>query len=172
MWISKIKKIIPIEINIPEPAQIYTIKSIASQIRHISDPGSYTGVSGFSLEEIAFLFNNSTSLIYARIVSNDGIEQILRFNDYLREGYLIFDNDKLNIQSPNMPRGMWLKDILFLHLGKISIVFNNNLDKENIKYKDFIKQISQKQRTAITREGDYIITDWDNIDWEVINWIE
>ena len=171
-WVANLRRITPIkEIVIPEPVTIYTYHTILPQVRLHENPEPFTGVKGYRLWDIVSIFSR-TSSVTIRLVSKDGLEQIIDFQEYLRDAVLVVEGDVFSIQSPSMPSGMWLKDIMLIEVNAMAVFFYRNIDRENNeKYREFIERASRRDRTAYSLAGRMEITDWEELRWESITFV-
>lgn len=173
-WISDITMISPIsQVVVPEPFNIYPIHTILTQLRRYNNPKQFPGINGYRMLDLVTLFSN-TSHVMVRIVSKDGMEQFLDFNKYLKNAYLGFDDNKVfSVYAPEMPTGMWQKDIMLIQVGGNVVVFYSDVDFKNSKaYQDFIKLVNQRPRTATFKNKTQKINNWENLKWEEILFIQ
>ena len=166
-WVSNLKYVIPI-LEIPKYQFLYAMpfKKLEDHLNLITDPEPFKNVQGYSVNAIinVFLYEFNE---YVTFTSRDGISQTLSIDNYLKNAFLIIDNGNYNLQSPEMPYGMWLKNLLFMEMRGVVLVFTENVDFKNDKgYLDFIKFLSSEPRTRQTPRGYYNETDYDNLDWE------
>ena len=166
-WVAGLQRITPIkEIVIPEPVTIYPYHTALSHVRLQENPAPFVNVKGYRLWDIISMFTNTSSVV-VRIVSKDGLEQILDFNVYLHDAILAVDDGKFSIQSPSMPSGMWLKDIMLIEVNAMAVIFYRGIDRENNEmYREFVERISRRNRTAHSLAGIMEITNWENFRWE------
>ena len=172
-WIANLHRITPIkEIVITEPVNIYPYHTIINRIRLHDNPKPFVNVKGYKLNDIVTYFTR-TSDIYIRLVSKDGLEQILPYSTYFNDAYLIVDNDKFSIHAPDMPTGMWQKDIMLIDVNGNNVFFYKDIDKENNQsYKNFIELINGKERKAYYLDYSHIITNWKDLKWEELQYIQ
>jgi hypothetical protein len=157
---------------IVEPTQIITCFTILDKIRLIADPAPFTGVRGYRFRDILRYFD-ADSRVDVRIVSIDGMEQTLPFIDYYQNAVLVVDGDRYNVQSPDMPNGMWQKDVMLIDIAGDVIFFYKQVDTEkNKSYLEFIELISQRERMKHTADGMEIIKNWKEIRWENVLYIK
>jgi hypothetical protein len=157
---------------IVEPTQIITCFTILDKIRLIVDPAPFTGVRGYRFRDILRYFD-ADSRVDIRIVSIDGMEQTLPYLDYYQNAVLVVDGDRYNVQSPDMPNGMWQKDVMLIDIAGDVIFFHKQVDTEkNKSYLEFIELISHRERMKHTADGIEIVTNWKDIRWEKVQVIK
>jgi len=171
-WISDITNITFTQLYIiKEPKFIYPYHTITSNLRLYTDPAPFVGIKAYKLWDLISRFAR-TSNVNVRIVSKDNFEQVLNFNDYLKNAYLAVDENKFSIYAPEIPTGMWQKDILLIQIDSTIIVFYHNIDTQSEAYQNLIKLASKKERTQSNINGSNAIYNWENLKWENIIFIQ
>ena len=59
------------------------------------------------------------------LIARDGISHRLDFETYLNSGFLIRDDKGYNLQSPDMPIGMWIKNLAYIQFFDRAIIFRD-----------------------------------------------
>lgn len=108
--------------DIPFPHTIYFAEPILlnTQIRDELPP--FVEVSGYTFSEIvseAFPFLKDEILI----VGKDGVKHSLDYDKYLKNAVLIKTGESFDLKSPDMPAGMWIKDLAYVQLFDVAVVF-------------------------------------------------
>jgi hypothetical protein len=88
----------------------------------IDDPEPFKGVKGVFLKDLlaaAFPMMQEEFLCVGR----DGVSHQLDFDQYLANAVLIVQNGGFQLRSPDMPAGMWIKDIAFIQFFDRAIIF-------------------------------------------------
>ena len=171
-WIAGIEGIREVsEMPFLIPNRVYPYHTILEQVRLHVNPAPFVDVRGYRVRDIVRLLSNDAD-IDVRLVSKDGIEQILSFKDYFYNAILAIEGESYNILSPDMPTGMWLKDVMIIDFNQIVIFFHKNIDKENnFKYQDFMKLLSGRDWTVRSKYERAILTDLEELTWENVVFI-
>ncbi len=125
-WIQDISIIRTESISdIPFPHTIYFAEPIIlnTQIRDELPP--FVKEIGYTFSEIvseAFPFLKDEILI----VGNDGVKHSLDYDKYLKNAVLIKIGDSFDLKSPDMPAGMWIKDLAYVQLFDVAVVFKHH----------------------------------------------
>jgi hypothetical protein len=107
---------------VPPPAQIFIWDSVSSKLELILEPAPFVKISGYTFDEImrkVFRLDEGSVVI----VSRDGLKSRLEYPRHLKGSVLekTADND-LNLKSPVIPAGMWLKDIVYIQCGPYAVL--------------------------------------------------
>jgi len=177
-WVSHITEIREkAELVFQEPERIYPFHSVLNQTRLYINPLPFENVRGHRLTDILSILNNKQNG-YIRIVTIDGIEQTLPLESYLKNAIMTVENSDENvstysIQCPDIPSGMWLRNIMLLQVNEGIVFFFSNVDKvANRQYRNFIEFVSKKNRVAHTDSGTYEVTNWESLNWQEILYIQ
>ena len=111
--------------DIPFPHTIYFAESILlkTQIRDELPP--FVKVTGFTFTEImsqAFPFLKDDVLV----VGKDGVKHNLDYDKYLKNAVLVKNGDSFDLESPDMPAGMWIKDFAYVQLFDVAVIFQHH----------------------------------------------
>jgi len=165
-WIGKLQSITFLKkTDFTLPERIYPYHTVLDQIRL-----HYTPVRGYKFTDIfRVLDKNATGLV--KLIATDGFEHTLQVA-YFKNAYLLIDEDgSFSLYGSDIPSGMWLKNIMFIHLASKSMFFYENIDKEyNIKYKEFVEMVSISDN-YVTYPSKRKIKDWDTVDWQAISFV-
>jgi hypothetical protein len=107
---------------VPPPAQIFIWDSLESKLQLSSNPPPFTRISGFSFDDVMRkIFRMDEGSVV--IASRDGLKSRLEYPRHLRGSVLekTADNE-LNLKSPVIPAGMWLKDIVYIQCGPYAVL--------------------------------------------------
>jgi len=124
-WIQDISTIKTESISdIPFPHTIFFAETILlnTQIRDELPP--FVKVNGYTFSEVmfqAFPFLKDEILV----VGKDGVKHSLDFDKYLKNAVLIKDGDSFDLKSPDMPAGMWIKDLAYIQVFDVAMIFQN-----------------------------------------------
>ena len=123
-WISHIRYVIPIKsVETYEFQYEKPISEVTGMLSLLTNPGPFTGVQGYSVSDFVKLFIADFKGS-VKFTSRDGIFQTLSMENYLKNAYLIVDKGNFNLQSPDMPTGMWQKNISMIEINGIFINFD------------------------------------------------
>lgn len=125
-WIQDISTIKTESISdIPFPHTIYFADPILlnTQIRDELPP--FVKVKGYTFPEImfqAFPFLKDEVLV----VGKDGVKHSLDYHKYLKNAVLIKTGDSFDLKSPDMPAGMWIKDLAYAQIFDVAVIFQSH----------------------------------------------
>ncbi|MDA3813074.1 MAG: molybdopterin-dependent oxidoreductase [Candidatus Cloacimonetes bacterium] len=158
--------------DIPFPHTIYFAEAILrnTQIRDELPP--FVKVNGYTFPEImasAFPFLKDEVLI----VGKDGVKHSLDYEKYLKNAVLVINGDSFDLKSPDMPAGMWIKDLAYVQLFDVAVIFQNHftsLTEVNsiLNWNNFPDEVilhlgenAEKQSSnAKFNTGNWIKTEW------------
>lgn len=126
-WIQGITSITTEKANkMPLPHTLFVAEQIISKLEVISEPKPFTNVQGyFFIDLVSGIFPMLQSEFL--LVGIDGVSHKLDFEKYLKNAVLIIDEDKLNLQSPNMPAGMWIKNLTYIQMFDRAVFFKDKI---------------------------------------------
>jgi hypothetical protein len=124
-WIQGIAEIATEKSNeMPLPHTLFTAESITKNMKLISDPDPFKDVQGlFFIKLVENVFPVLQGDFF--LLSADGVSHKLDIDKYLKNAVLIFDDGKYNLQSPDMPGGMWIKNLAYIQLFDRVIFFKD-----------------------------------------------
>ena len=106
-----------------EPERNYSAQVIFEQMRLYTDPEPFENIHAYRFADI-FRVTSIRNVGYVRLVSSDGLEQVLDYSDYLENAYLVLEEGKYSLRSTDMPSGMWIKDIGLIQTDEVKIIFS------------------------------------------------
>ncbi len=125
-WIQDISTIKTESISdMPFPHTIYFAEPILLNTRIRDELPPFVKVSGYTFSEImsqAFPFLKDEMLI----VGKDGVKHSLDYDKYLRNAVLITNGDSFDLKSPDMPAGMWIKDLAYVQIFDVAVIFQSH----------------------------------------------
>ena len=125
-WIQDISTIKTETIsNIPFPHTIYFAEPILFNTKIRNELPPFVNVIGYTFPEImsqAFPFLKDEILV----VGKDGVKHSLDYDKYLKNAILIKVGNSYDLKSPNMPAGMWIKDIAYVQTFDVALIFQNH----------------------------------------------
>ncbi|MCK5050605.1 MAG: molybdopterin-dependent oxidoreductase [Candidatus Cloacimonetes bacterium] len=172
-WIQDISTIKTESISdTPFPHTIYFAESILlnTQIRDELPP--FVNVSGYTFLEImsqAFPFLKDEILI----VGKDGVKHSLDYDKYLKNAVLIKNGDSFDLKSPDMPAGMWIKDLAYIQVFDVAVIFQyhftslsevNDLLNWNSFPEEVILHFEKKTNKQNSNEK-FNIENWSKAEW-------
>lgn len=109
------------------------------------------------------------------VVGKDGVRHLLDYQKYLKNAVLVANEGAFTLQSPDMPAGMWIKNIAYVQQFDRAIFFKSHfknlnklaqlLDWQNVPAK--IKIIAENETQEINSK-----TGFDNSKWEDVKCIK
>lgn len=121
-WVRGISKIYLEEfIPIPSPQKIYTWEAVYSGILG-KKATTFNNTKGYNIDDLmhSYFRMDSGSVVF---VSRDGLKARYDYAKHLK-GSVIDDSvdSTLNLMSPILPHGLWLKDIVYIQSGPYAII--------------------------------------------------
>jgi len=110
--------------ELQNPEIVFIAERILQKKPIQKEPEPFKNVSGYFLKELfetVFPLQTGEYLI----IGKDGVRHTLDYNDYLSKSVLIHENGKYDFKSPQMPAGMWLKEIAYMQKDEIGVLFIN-----------------------------------------------
>ncbi|KQC07654.1 MAG: hypothetical protein APR54_05770 [Candidatus Cloacimonas sp. SDB] len=142
-WIRNISRIIiETEEEMDHPDIIFLAEKILQRKPLRTNPEPFEDVTGYYFKDIieeVFPFSEGEYLLIAQ----DGIRHKLDYDNYLKKASLIMSDGNLALQSPQMPAGMWIKDITYIQKEETAIVFINEISE----WKDLHKLLGWKENS-------------------------
>ena len=122
-WIRDIARfIIEEKSELYDPEMIFIAENILNRMPLQTDPEPFTDVTGYFCRELLDEVFPTLDGEYL-LVAKDGVRHTLEFNNYLSKAALINGDGKYSFQSPQMPAGMWIKDLAYIQKDEIGIIF-------------------------------------------------
>jgi hypothetical protein len=127
-WIQGIVSITTEQENdMPVPYTLFIAEKIIEDIEIIPDPEPFKNMQGFFfIDLVAAKYPMLQGEFW--LVSADGVSHKLDFEKYLRNAVIIVDEGKYNLQSPDMPGGMWIKNLAYIQMLDRAIFFKDKLN--------------------------------------------
>ena len=117
-WIRNISKVVLEDFRpAPRPKKIHSMELILSRLTQVQDPAPFVGISAYRFEDILRKLGagRRSDVI---LISRDGFKLGLKYPDDLRGAVLEAGDEGFNLKSPQIPGGMWVKDIIYIQAGK------------------------------------------------------
>ncbi len=172
-WIQDIRNIKTEFIsNIAFPHTIYFAESILEKTQIRDELPPFVKVSGYTFIEImseVFPFLKDEVLL----VGKDGVKHSLDYEKYLKNAVLIENENSFDLKSPNMPAGMWIKDLAYVQIFDVAVVFQKHFGslvevKNLLNWNSFptevilhFDNISKKQSS----KDNFNTGNWNRVEW-------
>ncbi|MCF7920312.1 MAG: molybdopterin-dependent oxidoreductase [Candidatus Cloacimonetes bacterium] len=128
-WVRNIKQI-KVE-DSPEflrPDIVFLAEPVLTTIELTEEPEPFQKVSGYFFPQLLTEFFPELSGLYL-LIGKDGITHQLEYEDYLSKAVLVKTDSGYILQSPQMPGGMWLKNIAYIQKDRTAIIFRSQFEK-------------------------------------------
>lgn len=122
-WIRNLQRIVLENFSpIPRPEKMMLLKPFLKELKLHNDPEPFIKIKGYYFRDILAKIeeNNYYQVI---LVTRDGLKQNLEYPLHL-EGAVLQKTDEgtFNLKSPQIPGGMWIKDIIYLQSGNTALI--------------------------------------------------
>ncbi len=127
-WIRDIARIAVEDIEqMPPPQKIFIAETILSRKPLLQDPEPFADAAGYFLRDLlqeVYAMQAGSYLLVAR----DNVRHTLDFDNYLAKAVLLKSETGFAMQSPQMPAGMWIKDLAYIQKDEIGIIFSDQFN--------------------------------------------
>ncbi|MDP8220510.1 MAG: hypothetical protein P9X26_04145, partial [Candidatus Stygibacter frigidus] len=124
-WISDIAIIqTESQAKLTQPHTLYFAEKLLAEVMLSNDPEPFIDVQGYYLPQLLQLAMPAMQGQY-QLIGRDGISHLLDFNAYLAKAVLVKSESGYTLQSPQMPGGMWIKNIAYIQKGDVAILFRS-----------------------------------------------
>lgn len=123
----------------PFPHTIFFAEPILQKTQIRNELPPFVKVTGYTFTEImdqAFPFLKDEVLV----VGKDGVKHSLDYHKYLKNAILIKNEDSFDLKSPDMPAGMWIKNLAYIQIFDVAVIFHTRFSN----LKDLHKLLSWK----------------------------
>lgn len=93
----------------------------------LDDPAPFTNTKGYYFADLLPLSSRAESFNVV-LYSQDGMKLSLEYPLHLEGAILEATDDGLNLKSPQIPGGMWLKNIIYIQIDEFALIHTGNLD--------------------------------------------
>jgi len=172
-WIQDINTIKTESISdVPFPHTIYFASTIIQDTPLRKELPPFINVEGYTFTEImdkAFPFLKDEILL----IGKDGIKHSLDYEKYLKNAILVKNEHSFDLKSPDMPAGMWIKDIAYIQIFDVALIFNtrfeslgevNELVNWNI-LPDEVLLSSSKDNKKVSSKLSFNNEQWKEVKW-------
>ena len=106
------------------PRTIYFAELYLDQFTLTADPAPFKDVQGYYLPQLLQRLMPSLEGQYL-LTGVDCISHLLDYNNYLAKAVLVKTESGFIMQSPQMPGGMWIKNLAYIQKGETAIIFRS-----------------------------------------------
>jgi len=172
-WIQDISTIKTESIfDIPFPHTIYFAEPIINKTQIRDELPPFIRVTGYTFPDImsqAFPFLKDEVLV----VGKDGVKHNLDYDKYLKNALLIKNGDSFDLKSPDMPAGMWIKNLAYVQIFDVVVIFQshfmsltdvNNLLNWNNFPEEVILHFGENTEKQSSNEK-FNISNWNRAEW-------
>ncbi len=153
--------------KLPLPYSLLTAEKILENMEIQFDPVPFKKVEGYYFIDLAaraFPILQGEFLL----VSSDGVSQLLDFEKYLKNAVLIRVEDRFNLQSPDMPGGMWIKDLVYVQTFDRAVFFKDRISDLKaignlLGWKELPELLLDQDGNQIAPETEFSDPVWQNV---------
>ncbi len=113
--------------QIPMPRKFILMTDFLATQKLIRDPKPFVRLQGYRFDDFVQILSENPSkelVLYSR----DGLTQNLRYPAQLSGAVLELSADgSYNLKSPQIPGGMWMKDIIYLQCDAVALIHKKHL---------------------------------------------
>jgi len=172
-WIQDISRIKTEFIsNMAFPHTIFFAESILDRIQIRDELPPFVKVSGYTFTEImseVFPFLKDEVLL----VGKDGVKHSLDFEKYLKNAVLIKNESSFDLKSPNMPAGMWIKNLAYVQIFDVAVVFQQHFTSlsevsELLNWNSIPSEVILHVEDASIKQissNNFITKSWNKAEW-------
>ncbi len=109
------------------------------------------------------------------IVGIDGVKHILDYEEHLKNAVLIKHGNSFDLQSPDIPAGMWIKKLAYVQLFDRAFIFQNEF--KGIRELSALLEWDRLPENVTLRingktENKKTTDFFENFKWKNIEWLE
>ncbi len=128
-WIRNLERIILEDFKpIPRPQRFYLLNTYLADYTLHQEPKPFVKMEGWFFSDLLpELSTDETKQVI--LYSRDGLKQNLEYPKHL-EGAVLekAEQGTFNLKSPQIPGGMWMKDIVYLQCDSAAIIADNSIN--------------------------------------------
>ena len=112
------------------PHTLYIAENILRKKDLQTELEPFVNVSGYHFSQ---LIEDVFPLMQEEIlvVGKDGVQHLLDYQKYLKNAVLVANEGTFNLQSPDMPAGMWIKNIAYVQQFNRAVFFKSHFKDMN-----------------------------------------
>lgn len=152
-WVRDVDRVIlENKKDVPMPSKLYSFSTFFAAQELMTDPKPFTKMQGYSLD--LFLADLSDKPIKDIIIySADGLIQNLIYPSQLSGAVLELTTEgKYNLKSPQIPGGMWMKDVVYLQCDHNAVIAGAHLSKMIPLAKVLSWELSPEAQVRISKD--------------------
>ncbi len=130
-WIQGVVQIETLNsIKMQFPHTLYIAENIFSKTNLQTKLEPFVDVSGYRFPQ---LIEDVFPLLQEEILvmGKDGVQHLLDYQKYLKNAVLVANEGTFNLQSPDMPAGMWIKNLAYVQQFDRAIFFKSHFKDLN-----------------------------------------
>lgn len=128
-WIRDLQRIVLENFNpLPRPQRFYLLESFLAGQKLKKEPKPFVKIEGWFFSDLLKPLSNETDK-QVILFSRDGLKQRLRYPFHLEGAVLENSAEGYNLQSPQIPGGMWVKDIIYLQCDREALISRSSLNR-------------------------------------------
>jgi hypothetical protein len=128
-WIRDLQRIVLEDFKpLPRPRRFYLMESFLAKQALIHEPKPFVKIDGWLFSD---LLQPLSDLPEKQVIlfSRDGLKQSLRYPYHLDGAVLEKAAEGYNLKSPQIPGGMWVKDIVYLQCDSGALIARDSLSR-------------------------------------------
>jgi len=142
--------------SLSQPRVIYFAENILADMELITAPKPFIKAKGFYLRDVVAKIMPITDGEY-QLIAKDGTSHYLDFAGFLQKAVLIKTDNGYNLQSPQMPGGMWIKNLAYIQKGEMAVIFRDKFQNFDEVKKLLNWQNIPQKLTVYTADGKEIL---------------
>ncbi len=128
-WIRDLERIVLENFEpLPRPKRFYLLESYLAGQKLLKDPKPFVNIEGWYFGDLLKPLSNAAEK-QVILFSRDGLKQGLRYPYHLEGAVLEKAAAGYNLKSPQIPGGMWVKDIIYLQCDKEALISRSSLTR-------------------------------------------
>jgi len=126
-WIKDVERVLlEARTEVPIPHTYHRLDLMLQTIDLLQDPAPFVNMEGWYLANL--LPSDSLSLY---LISGDGLLAELEWPQHLEGAILEKHGDLIDLKSPQIPGGMWIKDLVYIQFGSTVLIRDKALPQLN-----------------------------------------
>lgn len=127
-WVRGLERVVLEDFDpLSMPKRFELLERRLDQENLLENPAPFVNTRGYYFADLLPLSARQDTLDTV-FYSSDGMKLALEFPKHLEGAIIEFSDDGFNLKSPQIPGGMWLKDIIYIQIGDTALIHSGNLD--------------------------------------------
>ncbi|HNX36916.1 MAG TPA: hypothetical protein PL124_04825 [Candidatus Cloacimonadota bacterium] len=149
-WIRNISKVVLEDfLPISLPKKFHSMGSILSDLELVNNPSPFVDIQGYRFEDILKPLRTGKKADVV-LFSDDGFKLRLSYPKHLKGAVLeLTEAGNLNLKSPQIPGGMWVKNIVYIQINKSALIKESSANKLIDLNKQFNWNLGPKARVWV-----------------------